>query len=352
MSITPEIKFLDRDPPNLDVGEVRDVVERCFGLRGDLRPLSSERDQNFRVDADDGSRYVFKIANRGESVGVVDFQLGALRHIAAVNPSLPVPRIHATLRDADFEQVTFSTGDNHIVYLLSYLDGMPIEDTAEANCTAMRRRVGALMAQVDIALQGYFHPDALQQHPWNVETCVRLAPLTRHIPDAMDRALINEVFDHMAVTVAPRLQRLRHQVIHQDAHTNNILVDPQDDHRITGLIDFGDLLYGTLAAEVAVACDSIPREVEDIVTPVCEIAAGFDAELPLRADEIDSIYDLLCARAALVATIIAARAALTPNDAGYIDLAQSSIAHLRRLRAVGHSEFNRRLRKACRFPVS
>jgi len=351
MSVSPEIKFLDRDLPDIDVDEAQEVIERCYGLRGDLQALSSERDQNFRIDADDGSRYVFKIANRSESIDVVTFQLGALRHIAAVNALLPVPRVHAAQRGEAFEQITFSTGDNHVVYLLDYLDGIPLAENSSANCTGMRQRLGALLAQLDIALQGYFHPASCQQHPWNIETCTRLAPLTVHIPDPTDRTMIDDVFDHMANGVAPRLRRLRHQVIHQDAHSDNVLVDPQDNHQITGLIDFGDLLYGTIAAEIAVACGSVPYGVEDIVTPVCEIAASFDVVLPLQEDEVDLIYDLLCARAALTVTIVETRAALTPQDPGHIDSAQPTIDHLRRLREVGRAEFIRRIRAACRFPV-
>jgi 4-aminobutyrate aminotransferase-like enzyme len=130
-----------------------------------------------------------------------------------------------------------------------------------------------------------------------------------------------------------------------------VLVDPHDDHRITGLIDFGDMLYGTFAAEIAVACDSVPDDVQDIVTPVCEIAASFDTELPLREDEVDLIYDLLCARAALAATIAATRAARTQRGSARRRVAQPAIDYLRQLREVGRPEFTRRLRSACRVPV-
>lgn len=351
MSISPEIKFLDRDPPNVGGDEALNVIQRLYGLTGNLHPLSSERDQNFRVDADDGSRYVFKIANRSECVDVIDFQLGALRHIAAVNSSLPVPRVKKNCHGQDFADIAFSTGDQHIVHLLGFLEGIPLAESLAANCSGARRRLGALMARIDIALQGYIHPAACQQHPWNVETCTRLAPFTVHIPNDADRTMIDNVFDHMARVVAPRLRRLRHQVIHQDAHSDNVLVDPRDDHRITGLIDFGDILYGTIAAEIAVAADSVPDNVDDIVTPVCEIAASFDVELPLREDEVDLIYDLLCARAALAATIAATRAALTPQGSARRRTEQPAIDYLHQLREVGRPEFTRRIRAACRFPV-
>ena len=348
------IQFLDRDPPAHSVDAARDVAKRCYGIEGECRPLPSERDQNFRIDTGTGARYVFKIANRSEGADTIDFQLGALRHIAAVDASLPVPPVVETLDKQLFARATFGNGsgdDNkHIVYVLGYLHGVPLSTTEEPTSAATRRRLGALMARVDIALQGYFHPAAQQQHPWNIETCTRLQPLTRHIVENAGRSLIDNVFDRMIRVVLPRLKTLRHQVIHQDAHTDNILVDAQDAAQITGLIDFGDLLHGTLAAEIAVACDSLAFATDDIVTPVCEIVASFDAVLPLHEDELDVIHDLLCARAALTATIVEARAALTPEQPAHIASARPSIDRLRQLQAVGRAEMRRRLRKACRFP--
>jgi 4-aminobutyrate aminotransferase-like enzyme/Ser/Thr protein kinase RdoA (MazF antagonist) len=346
------IKFLDRNPPAHSIDAVRDVARRCYGIEGEYRTLPSERDQSFRIDTSDGARYILKIANRSESDDVIDFQLGALRHIAAVDASLPVPRVIETLDKQLLAHADFGNGDDnkHFVYLLGYLHGIPLSATDDATGAATRRRLGALMARVDIALQGYFHPAAQQQHPWNIETCTRLQPLTRYIANNADRLLIDKVFERMAEVVLPRLQTLRHQVIHQDAHTDNVLVDAQDATQITGLIDFGDLLHGTLAAELAVACDSVAFATDDIVTAVCEIVASFDAVLPLHEDELEVIHDLLCARAALTATIVEARAALTHEQPAHIASARPSIERLRQLQEVGRDEMRHRLRNACRFP--
>ncbi len=251
----------------------------------------------------------------------------------------------------DFHSVEFSNGDTHIVYVLSYLDGVLLSDTDACQDSAARRCIGALMARVDIALRGYFHPAAVQQHPWNFDTCLRLRHLVAHIDDSADRTLVDEFFESMATTTLPRLRALRHQVIHQDAHTDNVLVDPDDTTTVTGLIDFGDMLYGTLVAEVAVACDIIPYGAADIVTPASELVASFDAVLALEEDEVDLVFDLVCARNALTATIAAARRALTPEQPAHIGSPGLYVDHLRELQAVGRTKFIRQLRSACRFPA-
>ena len=250
-----------------------------------------------------------------------------------------------------FHTIRFSNGCDHDVYLLTYLDGVLLSDTGVRDDSATRREIGRLMANVDLALRGYFHPAAIQQHPWNFETCSRLRHLIEHIGNVDASAKVDEVFERMSEVVIPRLQSLRHQVIHQDAHTDNILVDRDDVTKITGLIDFGDLLYGTLTAEIAVACDSIPYGSPDMVPAAAEIVASFDSVLSLEEEEVDLVFDLVCARNAMTATIAAARLALTPEQPVHIQSPLAFVDRLRELERVGRSEFTRTLRTACRFPV-
>ncbi len=346
-----KIQFLDRNVPRHAIADVREFVSSHYGLDGEYRPLPSERDQNFLVESVDGSRHVVKIANIDESAEVVDFHLGALEHLAHSDPSLPVPRVATGQDGADCYEVAFPGGDTHILFMLGWLPGVPMAESVDTPTPAAQRRLGAFMARVDKALRGYFHPAAEQRHPWNIATCTRLQPLTVHIADDTGRNAVDSVFRHMSDVVVPRLRTLRHQVIHQDAHIDNVLVDPGGTGEITGLIDFGDMLYGTLPAEIAVACDGIPVDAEDIITPACNIAAGFDSVLPLEEDELAMIYDLVCARAALTATIVAARGAQTEQSTAHISSPQESIDRLQQWQRVGRDEFNRRLKMACRFPV-
>jgi 4-aminobutyrate aminotransferase-like enzyme/Ser/Thr protein kinase RdoA (MazF antagonist) len=350
MVATTEIKFLDRDTPAVAVNEVREMAARLYDLAGSFHELESERDQNFLVATPGGKRFVLKIANAAENDSVVDFQIRALQHIAMTAPSLPVPRVVSSKQGLHAQKVRFATGLDHTVYVLSYLDGVLLAESRMPLDAAISRRLGSVMAEVDIALRGFFHPSAIQQHPWNLETCTRLQPLSEHIENEEHRARVNQVFSHMHDVVIPAMQKLRHQVIHQDAHAENILVDSPTPKTINGLLDFGDLLYGTVVAEVAVACDGVSHG-HDVVTPACDVVAGFDAVLALEEEEIDIVFDLICARNAMTAVIGAARLALTPEQPAHIQSPLRYLEQLQALCAVGRREFTRRLRAACRFPV-
>ncbi len=344
-----EIRFLDRNPPGQEHDDVCVALEQHFGLRGELRLLDGERDQNFLVSSDNEQRYVLKIANAMETDGSIEFQVGALQHIECTDRTLPVPRVIATVDDQHYARHQFPDGREHFVYLLSCLEGVTADDAGFIFDAAGYRRLGAFMARLDIALRGYFHRAAERDHPRNIAACGRLRSLTQHL-DA-DREAVEAVLDRMSGEVLPQLRKLRHQVVHQDAHTDNVLVDAANPEEITGLIDFGDMLYGTLVAEIAVACDSIPLGATDIVTPACDIVAGFDSVLSLEEQEVDLVYELVCARTAMTATIAAARAARTPGQSSHMLSSGPFVERLQELEAVGRQEFSRRLRAACRFPA-
>jgi hypothetical protein len=70
-----------------------------YGLEVAAHRLDSECDQNFRLTTPDGRDYVLKIANPAEDRAVTNLQTGALLHLAAADPSLPIPRIGLFIAD-------------------------------------------------------------------------------------------------------------------------------------------------------------------------------------------------------------------------------------------------------------
>jgi 4-aminobutyrate aminotransferase-like enzyme/Ser/Thr protein kinase RdoA (MazF antagonist) len=345
------IKHIDRNVPSFDEDEVRNIAAKHFSLDGKMHSLTSERDQNFDIQCEDGKRFVMRIANIGDSEDIIDFQVSALQHLAEVDPSLPVPKPLLNAQGRALTKVEFSDGSNHLIHVLSYLDGVPLEGYDGEGTKARFNHLGRTVARLDLALRGFFHPAAQHDHPWNMETCTRLLSLVEHIPDPEARKVVIDVFTRMDQIVLPRVKKLRHQVIHQDAHGGNVLVDSNDPSRISGLIDFGDMLYGSLLAEVAIAADAIEDLGDDPVEIMCETAAGFDAVLPLEEEEIDLVFDMIVARNAMTATVGSARAARTPDEQAHIESPQRYIDRLDRLLSIGRDEATKRLRRACRFPV-
>ena len=85
--------LLETPSPSFTMDQVKNFVYQNYGLTGELSPLASERDQNFRVRTQSGNQFVIKIANSTENPAIIDMQIKALGHIVSVNPGLPVPGV-------------------------------------------------------------------------------------------------------------------------------------------------------------------------------------------------------------------------------------------------------------------
>ncbi len=348
---TDEIRFLHLRQPQLELETVRALVLERYGIDGDYRSVRSERDQNFVIEVVGGRDCVIKISNPDEQIESIQFQVAALDHIANQNPALPVPRVIRDRNGVTHFQIAVE-GEAYIVHALEFIAGVPLAESASANSPIVRRQIGTLVADLDIALRGFFHPASNQDHPWNLANCSRFIPFAHHIVDNNMRDRVAEVLVHADHEVMPAIRALRHQVIHQDAHARNMLVHEHDETCIAGIIDFGDMVFGSLAAEVAMACYSATSGSGNVLDAMGEIVSAYDARLALDESEIEPIYDLICIRHAMSVAIVSTRITTAPASEGDLEAIRWHSSELRHLQSIGRQAFTTSLRQACRFPSS
>jgi hydroxylysine kinase len=173
---------LEVQSPSFTVEQVKDIANKRYGLTGKLLPLSSERDQNFRIRAQAGDQYIIKIANSAEDPAIIDLQLKALEHIARVDPGLPVPEVLLSRNGLAIEQVQAENGTNHSVRVLTYLSGAAPQDYPTD--PALHRPLGTCLARLVLALRGFFHPKANYELLLDLKHTSKLRQYLDYIPDA------------------------------------------------------------------------------------------------------------------------------------------------------------------------
>jgi 4-aminobutyrate aminotransferase-like enzyme len=340
--------FVARNRPALPQSVVRGFAERAFGLAGELTALASERDQNTRIDdGEGGAGVVLKISSADEQAAAIDYQVSFLEHVAAVDPAVPVPRVVRDRDGAPWTSLEAPGGTRHLVHCLTYMPGevhwnRPISRDLAAS-------LGATLARLDKAARGFHHPAAAQALPWHMHLLPRLAPCLAHINDAALARDLEAFMTRFEDKTLPALARLRAQSVHHDANGPNILVDGEDAARIAGVIDFGDSVHATLAAEIAVpGCDLV--EGPQALDVLCELVSAYDRDLPLERDEIDIIPDLIRARVCATLLVIAAR-----NDGAQADgyMAQEFEPYRQRWQdwsGTDDGAVRRALARACGYP--
>jgi Ser/Thr protein kinase RdoA (MazF antagonist) len=307
---------LSTTAPSLAPAELRALARRLYGVDGTIQPLAGERDQNCRIETADGRRYVLKISNPSERVDVVDFQVAALDHIARSSPLLPVPRVVRTVEGRTRGIVSLGGNMHATARMLTYLDGIQIRETARS--AAQRRAMGAGLARLNLALEGFAHPGAMHDLLWNVSAAHRLASKLDGIVNTHRRSLAKAFMARFTRHVLPRLGSLRCQVIHNDYHLYNVLVSPGDQARIVGIIDFGDMLHAPLVGEVGTAAAFHMAGAADPFEGPAEFVAAYHAALPLVPVEQEIVADFMATRHLITVLISEWRSARYPGNRPYI----------------------------------
>lgn len=305
---------LDAPVPGFAAADAEEIAASAFGVRGTASPLVSERDQNFRIEVEDGPGWVLKISNAAEDPSVVDMQTRAMLHVARTAPALPVMRIARTL-DGDFHAgLEDDLGRPHLVRLVTFMPGQKME--AEDLTLQAVHGFGVSAAELGRALRGFFHPAAGHPLLWNLRYAMRLQGLLGNIDDPWRRGLADRVLDRFHEHVDPVFEQLRAQVIHNDLTLDNALLD--DRQRITGMLDFGDMGHTAMVCDLVATAEPLVGERSDHFDALTAVLAGFTSITPLTQEEIDVLPELLLARWTTSVVISAWRVRAHPTNAEYI----------------------------------
>jgi hydroxylysine kinase len=303
--------LLTTAPPTFPEAEVAALARAHFGLEGKLSPLTSERDQNHLLRQADGRGVVLKIANPAEPIARTAHQCAALRHVAAKDPGLPVPRMQASRSGGDL--VPLQAGGT--LRVVTWLEGLPL--AAAPRTLAQRRAIGQLQARLAMAMADLPAPPVEDGLLWDLQQAPRLRPLLPAIADPALRAKCEGVLDRMEDTTLTALAALPRQPIHGDLNPHNILVAPDAPDHIAGIIDFGDMGFAPRICDVAVAA-AYQVDPAAASESLGAFLAGVEARAPFTPAERALLPDLIAARMVATLAIASWRAARYPENAAYI----------------------------------
>lgn len=343
---------IETETPRLDENEVLQLVREHYGLKAELKVLISERDQNFRLRCDDGRQFVLKIANAAEDRVATDFQIQALIYLQSWldNNDCPinVPQILRTVDDKT-QVVVSSTQGQHVVRVVSYVDGMPLGDRQAS--PVLCRRLGMYLAHLGQALRGFEHAGSGHGLLWDMQQALQLRRVLEHVPDDELRQGIAAVLDNFEFYALPQFKGLRTQVIHSDLNPENVLIDPDDQDSVAGVIDFGDMVKAPLIVDVAVGASYLRRAEGNPLAGIAEFLFGYHSTTPLELPEIDMLFDLVKTRLAASIAILSWRATLRGADdpylAGAIASEGGAAEFLRALSAMPREYAQQTFRQVC-----
>lgn len=351
-NMTDPFRVIETAKPAFSESEAMAIAHDRYGIVANATELVSERDQNFRLRAQDGTQYVLKFANPAEALRVSEQQVQALLHLQAYLEAhaspLHAPQVRRTL-DGETSFGHTWDGEPITVRLVTFVPGLPVRDPASS--PALCRNLGVCLAELDRALAGFSLPGGDQHLLWDIKEALRLRELLPHVPAPEARDRLERTLDEFEHIVLPSFAGLRWQTIHNDLNPDNVLVDPGDGDRVVGVIDFGDMCRSPLIVDVAVAASYLRKTEADPLAAIAEFVAGYAAVSPLRREETDVLLDLIRARLATTISILYWRHSLRPLDDPYLQSSatdgSAAEAFLERLSGIPREHAQRVFRQIC-----
>ncbi len=301
--------------PDVTAEDAAYILEGWYGLTGPIVELGSQQDRNYRIETAQG-RFVLKVCRTDYATVELQAQNAAMRHIARKPDT---PRVPSVIPSQGGEDILFLDigGDPYQLRLLDYLDGEPLtrrKHLSVETVAGLGRTAGALAR----ALEDFEHPGLERDLQWDLR---RAAPVGLHLLQSMtDRVLQRRLADALSGAVRrinALASELRLQAIHHDVTDDNVVARPDENGDVIpdGVIDFGDILTGWLAADLAVTCASLLHHADGDPFFILPAVRAFHAVHPLNDAELQALWPLIVARAAILVASSEQQLAIDPDNA-------------------------------------
>jgi Ser/Thr protein kinase RdoA (MazF antagonist) len=308
--------------PEFSNQAIANIAQELYGLEGKISSLVSYEDQNARIKTQNSS-YVLKIANNRFAAEALQMQIDIMAYLTDAAPDLTLPRVISSKNGKNIEIV-----NGFAVRVYTFLEGDILGNVARS--PELYRNIGSFLGRFSTAMQGYSHLYAHKPDDfWNLDNVMACNLYLNDVDGADCRARIERFYEIYEKHTLPKSLHLRKSVIHNDVNEQNLLVAAHNPDQISGLIDFGELQYGTHINELAITLAYALLGEDDINMAARQIIDGYTEVFLLETEEMEVLPNLMAMR--LIQSII-----MTSNNAkkfpdnNYILVSQESARKLLR----------------------
>jgi ethanolamine-phosphate phospho-lyase len=255
----------------------------------EIKKLWGYENLNYLITTDN-NQYVFKTYLYDENLlSIIIAENDLLLHLNTAKNKYPFP---ISFIDGSYIKVLNFDGEKKICRLLTYLKGTLLGDIKPSQDSF--KSLGKFVAQLDVQLQSYNNNTIKARNwHWDIQYLDLNKKNVKYISCTRDRNLVNYFIQQYDENVRPILPKLRKSIIHGDANEWNVL---ENDKKVTGIFDFGDIAYTPLINELAITVAYATLYVDEPVLWATIIVESYHKILPLEEQEIDVLYYLIVAR--------------------------------------------------------
>lgn len=295
---------------------MKDILRKYYGIEAtEIKKLVGYDNVNYQIKTQEG-KYIFKTYKKNDDLyDLVKAESEVLVHLSgSANNQFPKP---IKTHDGVFVSLATIEGEEVIMRLLSFLEGSFFSEVTHT--PKLFDSFGAFLANMNLQLQQLKnYTIKARVFEWDIQHVHLNAPLVDDISEPENRKIVRYFLQQYKEMVLPILPKLRKSIIHNDANDLNVLAT---DGKISGIIDFGDVVYSPLINELAVGISYAMMEKEDPVSWACYMIKAYHEILPLEPIEIDALYYLIAAQLCISVCNAAHNKKLNPDNR-YISISE------------------------------
>lgn len=306
--------------PKIPMDTVHQWLQEHYSLAGSFEPLPGERDLNFKLSTEGGETFVCKICNSSEDLEFLSAQNEVMAYLNRRDLSA-IPDVLTSSQAKTLVTVQADDGRFYVLRVLTYIPGQTLVKCAPYSFELIRD-FGYTMGRLTRALVGFDHPAFHYDFYWDLAKSGAMVEKYRDlISDPRLRENVDRIYQDFKTIVEPRLDKLSKSVIHNDANDHNILAEAD---KVTGIIDFGDMVYSCTICDLAIATAYAVLEADDILRVITEMTVGYSEAMPIEDEELTVLFPMMRMRLCVSACIAAHQMSLRPDDA-YLAISQEPI---------------------------
>eukprot|EP00118_Oscarella_pearsei_P027188 m.1060 g.1060 ORF g.1060 m.1060 type:complete len:364 (+) comp5618_c0_seq1:2-1093(+) len=319
--------------PCLELSRVPALLRQLFPISSveKCSALVSYDDLNFLVegtpekDPTKRSKFILKVLNWEDSkdVQLVEETNDCMAFLHDRGLPCPVPQAGRTGKRVILHELPHpgwkreSDSPKYAIRLLSYLPGTLLHDVPQPLEPPIYHQVGKFIGQMARYLEDFPTARAIKERDfdWDLTSLPRVKQYFSTIQDPGKLNLVSEVVDKFETVVVPGLKSTPRAIIHGDLNDFNILMEKQEDgYRVSGLLDYGDLVYSHRVCDIATAMAYACIGKKDFFTLPGSILAGYQSSFPLSDPEFSLLYYLMIGRMAQSCVLGAYSYSLQPEN--------------------------------------
>lgn len=327
----------------MDIKKAAVLITEHYGLKGELKSLPGEVDYNFLLKANSGEKVVVKISRPSTEEQDIEFQAAIMQHLSESGFPLDFPRVVKSKMDEPYVKL----GNDQFLRLQTFVPGRMLDDI-NPRTDELLRQWGQTCGHFSRTFSSFDHAAAHRFYKWNPSETLYSRQYRSYITEPTRVEIADHFWNLFEREAKTKLQGLRRGVNYNDAHEHNLLVNKDlQNPRITGVIDFGDVLFCETVNELAIACAYAGMDFPDPISAMKKVVEGYHEIFPLTEPELKVLFPLIGARLMITAANAAYNKHQEPDNEYLVISEKPAWKLLGKLRKVSPDFVHYAFREAC-----